>query len=122
MSVGLYATASVCVHQQLNWCALDELSFSCLMPCINTNYQKLPFGSGDDPDYAMKVLLLWDVLHYFIIVLHIKILCSRSDLNLCLQPLASHHSKASYYSEAQNDQSRRVKQEFKKTCDETAPF
>ena len=40
----------------------------------------------------------------------------RSDLNLCLQPLAS------YRSEAQNDQGRRVKLELKKICDETAPF
>ena len=40
-----------------------------------------------------------------------------SDLNLFLQPLASLD-----HSEARNDQGRRVKPEFKKSCDVTAPF
>ena len=63
-----------------------------------------------------RVILLYDI----ITVLKIKILYNRSDSNLCLQSLASIILK--YHSEARNGRGRRVKQDFKMICDETAPF
>ena len=33
-------------------------------------------------------MLLWNVSYYCVMVLHIKIKLNRSDLNLCLQPVA----------------------------------
>ena len=92
---------SLCT-QQLNWCAVDELSFLCLLSWA----------------------VLWDVsLDYCIIVLHVNrnptryrvITYNRSYLNLFATSSLDH-------SEALNDQGRRVKLEFKKICDETAPF
>ena len=85
-SVDLYATGSVCT-QQLNWCAVDELSLSCL---------------------TSWVLLLWNELYYCcIIVLEILYfgIYLIDEIWTCLH-------LASYHSEAQNDQGRRVKMEF----------
>ena len=48
-TTGRRGTVKAFVHGSRVVCACVRVTTSCRMSIINTSYQKLPFGSGDDP-------------------------------------------------------------------------